>query len=367
MNTTDIKVSVIMPVYNARNFLAPAIESVLGQTLKELELICIDDGSTDGSLDILKEYQSADERVRIVTETNAGPGIARNNGIRRARGQYLAFLDADDFFEATLLEELYNAAEADELDIAIADYDVYNSRKATFEKPIYPEQVEIFKSGNVTSKGEFPDQIFFATNGSAWNKLFRTSFVLDKQLSFLPDVKLYEDVYFMIGALALAIKIKMVNKVLVHHRLHSEQSRAKLFRKYYSQIPEVYVKARELLMERGMYSPLSFCYRNYTSDRCRKLYNMLSGDDRERFWNMLHAEYSERLGWQGKSAEKFADEAVYKFVVNVALYDYKQYKRFGEKREGQNTARLDKKVKAVKSKKSFRRFLGRVFPKKNKQ
>ncbi len=356
-----------MPVYNARDFLAPAIDSVLGQTLNEIELICIDDGSTDGSLDILKEYQNIDERVRIVTETNAGPGIARNNGIRRARGQYLAFLDADDFFEANLLEELYNAAEADELDIAIADYDVYNSRKAEFEKPVYPEHVEIFKSGKVTSKGEFPDQIFFATNGSAWNKLFRKSFIQDNELLFLPDVKLYEDVYFMIGALALAIKVKMVNKVLVHHRLHSEQSRARLFHKYYSQIPEVYVKARELLMDRGMYSPLSFCYRNYTADRCYKLYNMLSGDDREKLWNMLHEEYSERLGWHGKNAEKFADETVYKFIVNVVLYDYKQYKRFGEKRREQNTARLDKKVKVAKSKKTVRSLFGRIFGKKKKQ
>jgi len=365
MNNSGIKVSVVMPVYNARDFLAPAIDSVLGQTLREIELICIDDGSTDGSLDILKEYQANDERVRIVTETNAGPAIARNNGIRRARGEYIAFLDADDFFEADLLEELYNIAEADALDIAIADYDVYNSRKSRFEKPVYPEKVDIFKSGKVTSKSDYPDQIFFATNGSAWNKLFRTSFIQEKQLTFLPDVKLHEDVYFMIGALALAGRIKMVDKVMVHHRLHSGQSRAKLFRKYYYQIPEIYVKARALLMDRGMYSPLSFCYRNYTADRCHKLYKMLSGDDREKFWNMLHEKYSELLGWHGKNAAKFADESVYEFVVNVVLYDYKQYKRIGTKREGQGTARLDKKVKVAKNRKSVRSFFAKIF-KKNK-
>ncbi len=366
MNNSDIKVSVIMPVYNARDFLAPAIESVLGQTLREIELICIDDGSTDSSLDILKEYQANDERVRIVTETNAGPAIARNNGIRRARGEYLAFLDADDFFESDLLWELYNAAEADELDIAVADYDVYNSRKATFEKPVYPEHVEIFKSGKVTSKSEYPDQIFFATNGSAWNKLFRTSFVQEKQLAFLPDVKLHEDVYFMIGALALASRIKMVNKVMVHHRLHSGQSRAKLFRKYYSQIPEIYVKAREMLMDKGMYSPLSFCYRNYTADRCYKLYKMLSGDDREKLWNMLHDKYSDLLGWQGKSAEKYVDEEVYEFVANVVLYDYKQYKRFAAHNKGQDKSILDKKVKVAKGRKKVKTFFSKIFGKKNK-
>ena len=365
MNNCDIKVSVIMPVYNACDFIAAAIDSVLSQTLKEIELICIDDGSTDNSLDILREYQAKDERVRIVTETNAGPAIARNNGIRRARGEYFAFLDADDFFEPTLLEELYNVAEADNLDIAIADYDVYNSRKETFEKPIYPEQVEIFKSGKVTSKGEFPDEIFFATNGAAWNKLFKASFVLDNKLTFLPDVKLHEDVYFMIGALALAVRIKMVDKVLVHHRLHSEQSRAKLFRKYYYQIPEIYVKARALLMERGMYSPLSFCYRNYTANRCYKLYNMLPGDEKEKLWNMLHEKYAEELGWVGKNATKFADGEVYEFVANVGLYNHKQYKRFAAHHKGQDTVLLDQKVAMVKNTKTVKSFFSR-FKRKGK-
>ena len=366
MSNTDIKVSVIMPVYNARDFLSLAIDSVLAQTLSEIELICIDDGSTDGSLDILKGYHANDERVRIVTETNAGPAIARNNGIRRARGQYLAFLDADDFFEPTLLEELYNIAEADALDIAIADYDVYNSRKSRFEKPIYPEKVEIFKSGKVTSVGEFPDELFFATNGAAWNKLFRASFLQEHNLTFLPDVKLYEDVYFMIGALALACRIRMVNKVMVHHRLHSQQSRAKLFRKYYAQIPEIYVKARELLMSRGMYSPLSFGYRNYTADRCYKLYNMLPTDEKEKLWNMLNGEYAERLGWVGKNAAKFADTEVYEFVVNVSLYNYKQYKRFIAHRKSKGTAVLDQKVVVAKRRKSIRAFFGKIFKKKSK-
>ena len=366
MCNTDIKISVIMPVYNARDFLAPAMDSVLSQTLKEIEVICIDDGSTDGSLAVLKEYQLRDERVRIVTETNAGPAIARNNGIKRARGKYLAFLDADDFFEPTLLEELYNAAEEDELDIAIADYDIYNSRSGTFESIVYPPHVEILRSGKVTSKSACPDQIFSATGGSALNKLFRTSFVVEHELSFLPDVKLYEDVYFVIGAFALAGRIRMINKVLLHHRVYSEQSQAKLFHKYYHQIPEIYVKIREFLMDRGMYSPLSFCYRNYTAYGCYKLYNTLVGDDREKLWNLLHREYYERLGWKGKYSEKFENAEVYEFIANVGLYTYRQYKRFGPRKPGQEVVLLDLKVARAKNRKTLRSFFARIFGKKKK-
>ena len=125
-NAEDIKVSVVMPIYNAYDYLRPAIDTVLGQTLSDIELICVDDGSTDNTLEVLKEYQAADERVRIVTENNAGPSVARNKGLVRARGKYVIFLDADDFYEIDMLEKLYARAKVDDLDIVIGKYDIYN-------------------------------------------------------------------------------------------------------------------------------------------------------------------------------------------------------------------------------------------------
>ena len=123
--------------------------------------------------------------------------------------------------------------------------------------------------------------------------------------------------------------------------------------------PEIYVKARALLMERGMYSPLSFCYRNYTASRCYKLYNMLPGDEKEKLWNMLHDKYAEQLGWVGKNAAKFADGEVYEFVANVGLYNYKQYKRFAAHNKGQDTVLLDQKVAMAKNTKRVKSFFSR--------
>ena len=128
----NISVSVIIPVYNACEYLRPALDSVIGQSMENIEIICIDDGSTDCSLEIVMEYQKRDPRVRIITETNAGPALARNNGLKRARGEYVIFLDADDFFEPNLILHLYERAKRDELDITIAGYDVYNSKKGFF-------------------------------------------------------------------------------------------------------------------------------------------------------------------------------------------------------------------------------------------
>lgn len=99
------KVSVIIPVYNAEKYLGKCLESLLSQTLQEMEIICVDDGSSDGSPEILKRFQGRDERVRILTQENQYAGVARNNGMREARGEYLLFLDADDFLKKPFLKK----------------------------------------------------------------------------------------------------------------------------------------------------------------------------------------------------------------------------------------------------------------------
>ena len=316
-----------MPIYNAANYLKPALDSVLSQTLSEIEVICIDDGSTDSSLEIIKNYQESDERVRIVTETNAGPALARNNGIKRARGKYISFLDADDFLEPTFLEALYVASEEGNLDIAIANYDIYNSRKARFEDAREPERTDVFTSERVTSKNEHPDSILSSTTGAAWNKLFRRTFVEEKGLAFLTDVKTYEDVYFVACAMSLAERVGKVHKVLVHHRIHSEQSRARFLGKYYSHVPVVYQKIKEFLMQHGMYAPLLKSYLNLSAGRCYKIFNLLSGDSKKSLWDMLHTGYAELLGWQGRESSDFEKEEVYAFTAFVQLYSFEEYNR----------------------------------------
>lgn len=365
MNNADVKVSVIIPIFNAADYLRPALDSVITQTLREIEVICVDDGSTDNSLEILKEYQQNDDRVRIVTETNAGPALARNNGIRRARGEYIAFLDDDDFYEPQFLEELYNRSKEHDLDIAISDYDIYNMRHSSFRKAAAEDHEEIFEEGKVTSKSEHPDHIFSATNGSAWNKLFRHRFIEEKELRFLPDVKMYEDVYFVITALSLAERVEKVSRVLVHHRVHNEQTRAKMFRKYYSQIPIIYVKIKEFLMHSGMFSPLFSSYLNMTASRCFKVYHLLGSDSKETFWNMLHGEYAELMCWNGKSLSDFDSPEICEFVANVEMFDHDLYR----KRLSRGlTLRLENlKNSTGKKRRGIRKLFARVFSKRNKE
>ena len=245
-SASQVKISVIMPIYNAYDYLRPALDSVLDQSFRDFELICVDDGSTDKSLAVIKEYQKADSRIRIITETNAGPAKARNFGLKRARGEYVAFLDADDFFEPDLLEKLWGIAKRDDLDIAVAKYDIYNSKRASFRPATESPAADIFEVGGVTSKNEYPDEILQSASGFVWNKLFRKSFILEKRISFIEDVKTFEDVYFTLCALAFAERVGKVQCVLVHHRIYNDQTRAKLYKKYYTQIPLVYLRIKVL-------------------------------------------------------------------------------------------------------------------------
>ena len=341
-NDPEIKISVIMPIYNAGEYLTRSIGDVLSQTLKELELICVDDGSTDNSLEIVKSFRASDPRVRIVTETNSGPAAARNHGIDRAKGEYVIFLDADDFYEKNLLQDLYETAERDNLDIAVARFDIYNDSHNKFSLPTDEPHGNIFTPGGVTSKNEHPDYILSSTTGYVWNKLFRTSFIKDKELYFDPELYVFEDVYFVCAALSLAERVGKIEGTLIHHRVYSEQSRARLFRKYYSQVPVVYKKIKDFLMHRGMYVPLKKGYLNLSSGRCYKIYNLLWADGKERLWNMLHDEYAAELDWLKHEKTAFESVEVCEFVASVALYTHSEYLERVENGKNINVEQLEK-------------------------
>lgn len=326
-NTDIIKVSVVMPIYNAEQYLRPALDTVLAQTLTELELICVDDGSTDRSLDILKEYQGKDERVRIITENNAGPSWARNKGLARARGEYIIFLDADDFYEPELLSGLYELAERDNLDIAITDFDLYNVRTASFDKKIAVKHEDIFRDNAVISKSTHPAELFECTENYVWNKLFRASFLQSRELAFNQDLRVFEDVYFIITALALADRVGKNFDILIHHRVYPEQTRTKFFRKYYMQIPDLYVMIKEFLMHHGVYLPLIQAFTNLSGSRCYKIYNVLWWDAKAVFWGKLHeGGVAEQLGWEKALTDsvEIEDEDVRQFVSSALVNTHKK-------------------------------------------
>ncbi len=338
---SEIKVSVVMPVYNAGEYLSRAIGDVLGQTLTDIELICVDDGSTDNSPEIIESFKAKDSRVTSIRQSNAGPSVARNKGLELVRGKYVIFLDADDMYEPTLLESLYAVAERDDLDVAVARFDIYNDSEDRYTLPADEPHSSIFSPDVVTSKNEHPDHILSSTTGYVWNKLIRASFLHDKKITFDIDLYVFEDVHFVCSVMSLAERVERIEGILIHHRVYSEQSRATLFRKYYGQLPVVYKKIREFLMHHGMYVPLKTGYLNFSAGRCYKIYNILWADGKERLWNLLHDRYVAELDWLTFDKSHFESAEVCEFVANVALYTYAEYNQRLDKGESIDLSSLE--------------------------
>ena len=364
MIDSEIKVSVIVPVYNAAEYLAPALDSIVDQTLVEIEIICVDDGSVDSSLEILKSYRERDGRVRILTENNAGPSVARNKGIVRARGKYIIFLDADDFYELSLLERLYNFAEENSLDIAASEYKVYDNSSADFKRHLPAAHAEIFEQTPVTSKNEHPDEIFESMTGYIWNKMFLRDFIIRKELLFDKDLFVFEDVNFVISALAMAERVGKLDDVLVYHRVYSDQTRARTFRKYYRQVPLVYKKAKEFLMHNGMYLPLSKSFLNFSAGRCFTIYNLLWQDGKEDFWNMLHESYAEIFDWHKHGIAEFTRKEIADFAMNVVLYDHKTFEKRLSRGRTIEPERFELLAKGKIKRKKATEIFGKIFKSK---
>lgn len=209
-------VSVVIPVYNVAPYLRQCLDSVAGQTLGELEVICVDDGSTDESPEILAEYARRDPRFRVLTRKNAGPGTARNAGLDAAQGEYLIFLDSDDWFEPELLEALVQRARETEADVTVCkavEFDTATGR----ELPSAWMLKDAYLPGAAFAPTEISAHLFQFTYGWPWDKLYRMEFVRRTGLRY-PPLRNSEDLVFVFQSLALAGRISVLDEALVHHR-----------------------------------------------------------------------------------------------------------------------------------------------------
>ena len=168
----DVKISIIIPVYNVEDYLKECLDSLLRQTFTEFEIICIDDGSSDNSLDILKKYQLLDTRITVLNQQHQFAGTARNKGISCAKGEYLLFLDADDFFEKDMLEKIYEQGKKTQAQIILFDARKYHQLTKEYDEVTYYLRNEILKDKEIFNRHDFPDDILTLSNPAPWTKCF---------------------------------------------------------------------------------------------------------------------------------------------------------------------------------------------------
>ena len=193
------KVSVIVPVYNVEKYLKRCLDSLINQTLSDIDIICINDGSKDSSLQILEQYAQKDSRIVIYNQENSGLSVARNTGLEHASGEYIGFVDSDDWVDLDFYEKLYNSAKNNNADIAVADF----IREHTNKKP---KRLKLKEEKIYTT----PEDKFMICKvhreGCVWNKIYRTEFIHSINLKFVPKMY-YEDRDFTIRSLYFSKKL----------------------------------------------------------------------------------------------------------------------------------------------------------------
>lgn len=199
------KVSVIVPVYNTEKYLKDCLNSLVNQTLKDIEIIIINDGSTDKSLELLNDYASKYKNIIIINKKNEGQAIARNLGIKSANGEYIAFVDSDDYIELNMFEELYKDSEK-KYDIVMCNF------YKTFENYEEKGMIETFADNDNVLPQEYA-----ITSPGPCNKIYKTSFLKNNNFKF-PEGIIYED-YASIPILAkYKPLIKYVDIAYLHYR-----------------------------------------------------------------------------------------------------------------------------------------------------
>ncbi len=205
------KVSIIVPVYNVEKYLSECLESLISQTLSDIEIICINDGSEDSSVKILEEYAQKDKRIVVINQENSGLSAARNTGMRFANGEYIGFVDSDDWIDSDFYEKLYNSAKNNDADIVVASIIRYRKCVQKYRVKYTNEKVYTDLQDKI-SACSVPRICY------VWNKLYRKELIQDDL--FTPNVY-FEDVIWLPNIIKKANKVVTVDGTNYYYRVNN--------------------------------------------------------------------------------------------------------------------------------------------------
>lgn len=242
------KVSILVPIYNVEKYLEECLDSLVAQTLNEIEIICLNDGSTDKSLEIIKTYAKSDDRIIIVDKENSGYGDSMNKGLKKATGEYIGIVESDDFIELDAFEKMYNLAKNYDADVVRSNYFHYKNGKNTRYE--YIDVRDIGRLINPISR----NWIFYQAP-AIWSAIYKNDFIKEKKINFLstPGAS-YQDTGFNFKVLASTNRVIFTDEAFLHYRLDNDASSVnnpgKVYNvcKEYAEI-ERYLRANDLYDE----------------------------------------------------------------------------------------------------------------------
>ena len=303
------KISVIVPVYNQEKNLDKCMDSLINQSLKDIEFIFVNDGSTDDSEKVILKYQKNDKRIKLISKKNGGQASARNLGLKYAKGEYISFVDSDDYVDKNIYKDIYEIVAKNNYDILVFDYYITDYKKVEYCKVLRDMQ-----SGVVNDK-----QFFFAS-ACPWNKIYKRIFLLNNNFLF-PEGIIYEDYASIIPLIKYNPSVYYKNKAYYYYYLSDESTmRKKEYNKKYENIFE----ANEILLN-------SLKNTEYTEElEYMVAYHMLyEGSLNFYKYNKLRNidKISDfiKINFKNWSKNKYVKELSFKTKLLMRLFYYKNY------------------------------------------
>lgn len=248
------KVSIVMPTYNVEKYFRQCIESVINQTLKEIEIIPVDDGSPDNCGKIMDEYAEKDKRIKPVHKENGGYGSAVNLGIEKATGEYIAILETDDWVEPNAYELLYKEAKRNDTDMTKCKFYFYNSFRKHKDNIENNDKVYLYTNApkGAFNLKQYPQLLY--KHASVWAAIYKSSFI--KEIKFI-EKGYYQDFPFFIETICKANRISILQEYLIHYRIEEGQNSSTLRNdEKLLKMPENCIIGKDILKRYGFYEKL---------------------------------------------------------------------------------------------------------------
>lgn len=336
------KVSVIVPVFNAEKYLKQCIESLVNQLMKDIEIIFVDDGSEDNSVSIIKSYAEKDSRIKLLTQSHSFAGAARNKGLETATGEYLIFLDADDYFECDMLFEMYIKAVSDDADVCICSAKRFNDQTGEITEPAFYLNTSAVPKHLPFSACDIKEKIFNFTSPAPWTKLFKTSFVQSNNIKF-QSVRKTNDLFFVFANFALAEKITFVNKPFVNYRYGNSASLQGEKNVLNFEFLEALLALKKELQRRKLFSDFEKSFVNRALSVC--VYVLNSADSKENYIKTAHFLKNKcfvNLGIAGHSRGYFYTKADFDVFLDViALSEEELWNKYNTPAECKDAPLID--------------------------
>lgn len=343
------EISVIIPVYNVENYLEKCMDSVCNQSFGDIEIICVNDGSTDGSLDILKEYGQKDNRIEIIDQKNQGLGAARNIGLKHANARYVCFLDSDDYLDTTTLEKLHFNASSNDSDMVLFKFQTFDDNENVHNRSVEFKIDEIF--GDI----DYSDFTFtyrdvkkhvMNTAFSACLKLYKKDFLDSFDDFHFPENLSFEDIPFHVKVMLRASRMSFVNESLYFYR--SNQDSILNSTANASDIFENIDMVEDFLKEKGYYSELE---NEFIFFKIAQILLYRISKQPEDYFNRAREEFLKISIKDETKMKKYALNG-YNRVINSPTYsdyisDYN--KRKNKKSSSPKTSKFSKSLRFLKS------------------